>query len=367
MSAALERRGARLAGGAGWISLVAVLALVTACKEERPAVVAAAPSPPAKVVRAARLDAASSPPAKAAALIEDDAALEARLAAAPVDRTLLETRDAALRLLSLVPEAPLSRGSWRRESQLLEDECSLPKRRARSRRSRQAEHTLFAAPSMPQCRGLASAEAVCQCLAQLSPAGATCELAELRTSHARLAYVRHREDSEDVVAGSLLYLIASTGAAGAPAWSALALADSSQSVDLDETPRMSSSVELVHFEELPLAAGTLFWVQSQNDVTDHCAGDYEERGEASLLLCTIPARATGAGTCYPPLRLAEWSQSTREFADEDEGDDERDDAGTCTDASVTAYRFELEASGRGALTLVRGKDAERRAGTYQLR
>lgn len=297
------------------------------------------------------------------------------------EASLVQLRAAALALLELIPSAAPVDG-WNRASELSRDACSLTSwlraRDARRRKSRPSgDVSLFAKPSMSECRGLASAEAVCACLARLAGSGATCELADLRTARARLAYVGHAEaeDQDDdvadvaeiddqirpprgTVAGTLLYLIATTGSS----WSALALADSSDSIDLEETPQMGSSVEVTHLEELPLPGGTLFWLQSQHDVTEHSMGDLDERGESSLLLCTIPARDAGSGACYAPLRLASWSQSTREFSDEEEQEDE-----SCSSSEVTAYRFRLDATGRGSLTLVRGKDLEKRAGSYQLR
>lgn len=294
-----------------------------------------------------------------------------------VEASLVQLRAAALALLELIPSAAPVDG-WNRASELSRDACSLTSwlrsRDARRRGSRPSGAVpLLAKPSMSECRSLASAEAVCACLARLAGSGATCELADLRTARSRLAYVGHAEAEEQgddeaeiddqirpprgTVDGTLLYLIATTGSS----WSALALADSSDSIDLEETPQMGSSVEVVHLEELPLPGGTLFWLQSQHDVTEHSMGDLEEQGESSLLLCTIPARETGSGACYEPLRLASWSQSTREFSQEEEEDE------SCSSREGTAYRFRLDSTGRGSLTLVRGKDLEKRAGSYQLR
>ncbi len=312
-----------------------------------------------------------------------------------VENSLARVRVAALVFLERIPEAARI-DRWSRASQLAKDACamttSLRARGSRRRVGRASEtvRLLQSKSSMPECRGLATAEAVCGCLARLAGNGASCELAELRTARGRLAYVRQaepvdgevdgdparetggREDErggEDdelaeprgIVAGTLLYLLAETGAGRAPSWSALALADASDLIDLAETPRKSSSVEVVHFEELPVAAGTLFWLQSENDVVDHVAGDLDESGESNLLLCTIPARAGVSGTCYAPLLLAAWRLTGSEFDDGDRGDE------SCTSPDHTAYRFALDATGRGTRSLMRGKDDEKRVGTYQLR
>lgn len=221
------------------------------------------------------------------------------------------------------------------------------------------------ATPMKDCQEQPSLEAACDCLGKtaarwgssfgLGPQS-TCDLREAPGKAGALVSVwSTKQASETLAAGQAMVFVVKRGAR----WSALQAVESSDDVDLTETPRATHVAKVARYEELPYQEGTLFWIQTHNQYSEWSVGEQEVRGSASLTLCFLPGPGSkDAATCTARLPISEWRYTVPSDAD---GGEER-----CQAHQVTNLRVTMRSTGEITMILVGGLDTASSAGKYRL-
>jgi hypothetical protein len=224
-----------------------------------------------------------------------------------------------------------------------------------------AARPLAPAPPIAACHDLASVAAVCSCLAAaptgwaqgvaLSPA-AECAATSFASPEAQIVEVRsHPADLAATAGGQAFVLVAKHGAT----WSALAVIDGASDVDLTTTPKLSQRAAITRFEQQPIAAGALVWIESRTESQERSMGDLDRDGAARGTICVLPAAA--APSCFAPLEVGAWTYAFTVA--------KADSADACTAQKVVTYAATITA-GAAELRVAHGADADRLAGRYRL-
>lgn len=263
------------------------------------------------------------------------------------------------------PDGPVANApAWKVESQLVALACGdkplkLPPPVPAAKPA--VERMLAHADAMTVCQDQASVAAACTCLAGAVDkwagglsAPAECEVQNQADPRAQLVMVSSNPaDGATKSGGTAFLLVARHGAM----WSAAGIVEIAPDVDLSETPKASRRATIAKFEPHPLAAATLYWIESQSETQEHSMGDLDHDGAAHGTICVAPDAATAAPFCYKPLSLATWTYSfTPAKADAPDA---------CTIQGVTSFEVGLDATS-ATVRLVHGNDSEGMAGRYRL-
>ncbi len=207
-------------------------------------------------------------------------------------------------------------------------------------------------PPVTHCVDLATADAVCTCLAAraTTPAGpATCTWAtparDPLPADVQIALVESAADRDSLVAATTLLVVVRRR----DLWSTLAPIAVTAAVDLDETPSALSAATLA---TVTLRGPWLIVAATTTD-TDTGAGARDVDTETHLSICHLPASAQ-VPTCFADLPVARWTYQTPVDAD------------TCPSATGLALSVDLSADGVLTALLIAGADPKRTAGRYVL-
>jgi hypothetical protein len=264
-----------------------------------------------------------------------------------------------------VPDNPVAKApAWKIESQPIALPCGdrplkLPPPAAATKPA--VDRVLAHADAMTVCQDQASVAAACTCLAGAVDkwagglsAPAECEVQTQADPRAQLVMVSSNPaDGASKSGGSAFILVARHGAM----WSAAGVVELAPDVDLAETPKASRRATVTKLEPHPLAAATLYWIESQSETQERSMGDLDRDGAAQGTICVAPNAGTAAPFCYKPISLGAWTYSfTPAKADAPDA---------CTIQGATAFGVGLDATS-ATVRLLHGSDSEGMAGRYRL-